>query len=266
MITPFLKWPGGKGWLYKQHPELFDGDYSNYFEPFLGSGAVFFSKKPAFSHLNDSNKELIETYRAIRDNHEGILDLLERHQKKHSKEYYYNIRSSRPTKRIEIAARMIYLNRTCWNGLYRVNLEGQFNVPIGTKTNVLMRAEDFPIISEYLKNTKLTSIDFSHSIRNAKEGDLIFADPPYFDSSSADKFKKYSSLPFTFNDHKRLARSLFRASERGAKVIMTHSQSDDVLGLYENKSRILYTDRRDTLSAKSEYRGRYREVVIVIGI
>lgn len=262
MITPFLKWPGGKGWLFRQHPELFQGEFERYFEPFLGSGAMFFLTAPKRGHLNDSNSELITTYRAIRDRHEKVTEILQLHHSNHSKDYYYKIRSLRPKKSVEVAARMIYLNRTCWNGLYRVNLNGDFNVPIGTKKNVVMRIDDFPLIAERLHLVKISNTDFSASISRAREGDFIFADPPYYSRYTGAKFHKYSSNLFTFQDHERLAKALYKASRRGAKIVMTHSLSTEIAALYEGKAEIILTDRRDTLSAKSQFRGSYREMII----
>lgn len=130
---PFLKWAGGKRWFVEHTADLIPTFSGRYFEPFLGSGAIFFHLSPKGAVLSDSNTDLIKTYQAIRDDWEAVLFLLELHHRKHCKDYYYSIRSSEPSDKVEAAARFIYLNRTCWNGLYRVNLKGKFNVPIGTK-------------------------------------------------------------------------------------------------------------------------------------
>ncbi len=130
---PFLKWAGGKRWLTKTNLNLFPISYNRYIEPFLGSGAVFFNLHPKESVVSDINADLINTYLAIRTDWEKVCDKLKKHEKRHSQEYYYEMRGSNPYSISGRAAKFIYLNRTCWNGLYRVNLKGIFNVPIGTK-------------------------------------------------------------------------------------------------------------------------------------
>ena len=141
---PFLKWAGGKRWFVTNHSDLLPQSFNRYIEPFLGSGAVFFHLQPQNALLGDSNKELVDTYRAIKSEWKLVYRYLRAHHTKHSKEYYYQIRKSRPISSASKAARFIYLNRTCWNGLYRVNLSGVFNVPIGTKSTVVF-ADDAAI-------------------------------------------------------------------------------------------------------------------------
>ena len=142
--VPFLKWAGGKRWLAERHLDLFPTGFSRYIEPFLGSGSIFFALNPDESILSDSNPRLIETFQEVRDRPELVYQLLCNHQNAHDNEYYYEERNREylddPAKR---AAQFIYLNRTCWNGLYRVNRKGQFNVPRGTKSAVLLNTDDF---------------------------------------------------------------------------------------------------------------------------
>ena len=161
---PFLKWAGGKRWLAAKKLSHFPGSYATYYEPFLGSGAIFFALSPKKAVLSDTNSELILTYKAIKSNWRLVLSCLQKHHKSHSKEYYYATRSQIPEDRYQRASRFIYLNRTCWNGLYRVNKEGQFNVPIGTKTNVVTNGDNFALIAERLKNSRLFCFDFRHVI------------------------------------------------------------------------------------------------------
>src|ERR1035441_7301490 len=133
MIEPFLKWPGGKRWLVHQYPSLFPLRYERYIEPFLGGGSVFFHLAPSRAILADTNPELINAYRCLKKDAEAIQRRLAGLQCKHGEKFYYSIRASRPTSNMEKAVRFLYLNRTCFNGIYRVNLKGDFNVPIGTK-------------------------------------------------------------------------------------------------------------------------------------
>jgi DNA adenine methylase len=138
-MEPFLKWAGGKRWLIKQCPSIFPEKYNTYIEPFLGSGSIFFFLEPKKAILSDINKDLINAYKIIKNTPDELYDILKEYHANHSKEFYYNIRDSEFSDDIHRAARFIYLNRTCWNGLYRVNRKGKFNVPIGTKTNVFFQ-------------------------------------------------------------------------------------------------------------------------------
>jgi len=149
-IEPFLKWAGGKRWFAQGHHHLLPGNFNRYIEPFLGGGAIFFKLQPSRGVLADINGDLINVYRVIRDNWGDLIERLVDHQRKHSEEYYYKVRASACLDLIDQAAKFIYLNRTCWNGLYRVNLKGEFNVPKGTKSSVILDTDDFHAISALL--------------------------------------------------------------------------------------------------------------------
>lgn len=176
---PFLKWAGGKRWLTTYRDNFFPESYGTYIEPFLGSGAVFFHMNPKSSVLSDANNELIDTYTTISTDWERVLENLEIHNRKHSKDYYYQMRQKSCNRPHTKAAQFIYLNRTCWNGLYRVNKWGEFNVPIGTKTNVILDTDNFELISKRLSRAKLLAQDFEKTIDMSHKGDFIFVDPPH---------------------------------------------------------------------------------------
>jgi len=169
-VGPFLRWPGGKRWLVPKLTQLLPAVTGKYIEPFLGSGALFFQRAPDRACLSDSNEELIQTYEAIRDDWREVVRRLRIHQRLHSTEYYYAQRSAIPTKPAERAARFIYLNRTCWNGVYRVNRKGEFNVPIGTKRNVILPTDDFESVADRLRSAVLRAEDFSTCIARAGDG------------------------------------------------------------------------------------------------
>ncbi len=194
---PFLKWAGGKRWLISQHSKIFPNTFNTYIEPFLGSGAVFFKLQPQKAILSDINKELIVTYQAIKEDWQKVLHGLQKHQKLFNKAYYYKIRQDKPENIYDKAARLIFLNRTCWNGLYRVNLDGEFNVPIGTKTDVIMKDDDFETISKTLQNADLLPDDFENIINKANKNDLIFVDPPYTVRHDNNGFIKYNEKLFS---------------------------------------------------------------------
>ncbi len=176
---PFLKWAGGKRWFVRNHLQIAPSQFNHYFEPFLGGASMYFALRPRTATLSDFNANLINCYIQIREAPKVVHTFLVDHHFKHCKDYYYQIRASRFEDPIERAAQFIYLNRTCWNALYRVNLKGEFNVPIGTKTNVLLDTDNFDNISNILNNAQILSCDFEETINKASNNDFIFVDPPY---------------------------------------------------------------------------------------
>ena len=179
IVFPPLKWAGGKRWFVNQYADSFPKWSAKYYEPFFGSGAAFFHLSPEESVLGNVNSELIKTYRVIRENWREVHTELETHQAKHSKSHYYKVRDIDGGSRFEKAARFIYLNRTFWNGLYRVNLAGEFNVPKGTKTSVILETDNFAGIASRLKRATLLIRDFEEVLDQAGADDFAFIDPPY---------------------------------------------------------------------------------------
>ena len=205
MVQPFLKWAGGKRWFVKNHDDLLPEKFNCYYEPFLGSGAVFFHLEPKEAVLSDANPHLIETYQAIKDDWRQVLHYLKKHQRHHDKDYYYEMRGRNCKTKHTRAAKFIYLNRTCWNGLYRENLKGVFNVPIGTKTAVVLDTDDFEEVSRILQNVDLKYCDFEKTIARAESGDFIFVDPPYTVAHNNNGFVKYNQNIFSWEDQVRLS-------------------------------------------------------------
>ncbi|MHA6638744.1 DNA adenine methylase [Stutzerimonas frequens] len=261
-VHPFLKWAGGKRWLTEKHLNLFPKFSGTYYEPFLGSGAVFFSLAPKSAILSDLNVELIETYKAIKSDWASVERVLKEHHARHSADYYYSLRSSKPRTPHTKAARFIYLNRTCWNGLYRVNLKGQFNVPVGTKTNVILDTDNFKALSNRLNNTDFIACDFEQTIDKAGEGDLIFADPPYTVKHNLNGFIKYNEKIFSWDDQERLSLALKRASNRGSLVISTNAYHPAVKELYSGEFNLLALNRSSVIAASSSFRGVYEELLV----
>jgi DNA adenine methylase len=259
---PFLKWAGGKRWLASSLIKEIGQPDGRYIEPFLGGGAIFFTLHPKNAVLGDLNTELVDTYRAIQTNWRGILDRLELHQEAHSKEYYYSIRSVIPVGQLDRAARFIYLNRTCWNGLYRVNLSGVFNVPIGTKDTVLLDTDDFEAIAKLLESAEVLADDFEPLIDQAAEGDVVFADPPYTVRHKFNGFVKYNENLFSWSDQVRLRNSLLRAVNRGAKVFVTNADHESIRSLYKDGFELTSVERYSSISGKSSTRGTYPELII----
>ncbi|WP_228721840.1 DNA adenine methylase [Acinetobacter sp. Marseille-Q1623] len=259
---PFLKWAGGKRWFVKNHLQTIPHNFNVYIEPFLGGASMFFALCPSNAILSDYNINLINCYVAVRDNPQGILELLEEHHNLHNKEYYYKTRATKYINDIEKAAQFIYLNRTCWNALYRVNLKGEFNVPIGTKTKVLLDHDDFNKLSEKLKNTLLQSCDFEESINKASKNDFIFVDPPYTVKHNNNGFVKYNETMFSWEDQIRLSKALKSAHDRGAKFLMTNAYHQSVIDLYKDNFHLSKVSRHSVIASESARRGLYDELLV----
>lgn len=260
-LDPFLKWAGGKRWLVDSSQLRIPTSYGKYIEPFLGSGALYFRLAPGKALLSDLNSALIETYRAVRDQPNKILALLEEHQQAHSSDYYYAIRIASPSGSVERAARFIYLNRTCWNGLYRVNREGKFNVPIGTKTKVAFETSHLLAIANLLASADIGSGDFEQHVDNATEGDLVFLDPPYTANHNMNGFLKYNEKIFSWSDQVRLRDAAVRAANRGAYVIVTNADHHSVRELYAEPFKFEEVGRASVLAGKAVARRRTTEAL-----
>ncbi|MBL0057095.1 MAG: Dam family site-specific DNA-(adenine-N6)-methyltransferase [Chitinophagaceae bacterium] len=177
-MEPFLKWAGGKRWLISNPNNIFPDEtkIKQYIEPFLGGAAVFFHIQPSNGHLSDINEDLINAYIIVRDKWEDLIEILRKYEIQHCKEFYYQMRSNNPRSPLQKAARFIYLNRTCWNGLYRVNSKGEFNVPIGTKTKVILDADDFLGLSSLLAGMNIEACDFEKTIDKANDGRGVYSE------------------------------------------------------------------------------------------
>lgn len=260
-VLPFLKWAGGKRWLAQKYPDVFNVDFGTYIEPFLGSGSIFFYLQPKKAILADKNKDLIDTYIEVKNNWSAVYQQLMKHQKNHTKKYYYKTRQKTPLGRSAKAAWFIYLNSTCWNGLYRVNLNGVFNVPIGTKLRVPFTREDLEKTSNLLKHANLYCEDFEKTINRSKKDDLVFADPPYTVKHNNNNFVKYNETLFSWSDQIRLSACLNMVAKNGVKVILTNACHKEVKVLYST----MFTktvNRRSVISGLSSGRGVYEELLI----
>jgi DNA adenine methylase len=262
MIEPFLKWPGGKRWLVSRHRALFPSKYNKYFEPFLGAGAVFFSLQPRKAVLSDSNAELANTYKCIKSDHLAIEKGLAAFQKKHSSDFYYRVRESRPVSAIDRAIRFLYLNRTCFNGIYRVNREGVFNVPIGTKDAVSFPQGYLEQVAKALKNAQILPHDFEKTIDKAQQGDFLFIDPPYTVMHNNNGFVKYNSRLFSWPDQARLAAAIKRASKRDVLIMMSNADHDSVRALYDGFGNHFALTRSSILAGDPSHRRSATELLL----
>jgi DNA adenine methylase len=263
IVLPFLKWAGGKRWLASNSEFKVPPFHGRYIEPFLGSGSIFFSLQPRDAILSDLNAELIQTYESLRDEHEKVLRHLKAHARNHSKRYYYRTRDElKPRSPSAKAARFLYLNRTCWNGLYRVNLNGRFNVPKGTKSNVILETDDFASVSKALRSAKLLCGDFEAVINRARYGDFIYADPPYTVRHNMNGFIKYNEILFSWEDQQRLRSALLRASRRGAKFVLSNADHSSVRELYADLALMKTINRASIISGDRAARGTTTELLV----
>lgn len=234
---PFLKWAGGKRKLVNTILSLAPTSFERYIEPFVGGGAVALSLAHKPMLLNDANTELIEVYRVVRNDLKRLLTLLDEHQQKHSEEYFYLVRAQNPAilTAEERAARFIYLNKTCFNGLYRVNKYGAFNVPFGRYSNpILYNEEAIQAASNVLRGATLYAEDYYLFLKqHVQAGDFIYIDPPYVPISQYSDFKRYTKEQFREDDQYKLASLYNELVERGAYPILSNSYSELTLKLYE---------------------------------
>lgn len=262
-VIPFLKWAGGKRWFADGHLEKFlPKKFNRYIEPFLGSGAVFFNVLPQKAILNDLNSELILTYQSIKKDWARVSTHLKKHSLNHSEDYYYRVRDRKCRDQFSSAARFIYLNRTCFNGLYRVNLRGQFNVPKGSKDSVILPTDNFELISKQLKNARLLNMDFERVVDLAQKDDFLFVDPPYTVKHNNNGFIKYNETIFSWNDQVRLSDALTRAKKRGAYVVCTNANHSSIKSLFKNEFNLKALERASLLAASKEKRGKFDELII----
>lgn len=269
---PFVKWAGGKQQLLAQYEAFFPDKPARYFEPFVGGGAVFFhswntGRLPATRYLFDNNHELINAYHVVRDDLEALLDLLAIHKKWHDKEYYYKIRSldrqDIALSDVERAARTIYLNKTCYNGLYRVNRKGQFNVPMGSYKNPRIRDEDtLRAANAALQGVCVEIRDFRTIIDLAQPGDFFYFDPPYDPASKTANFTSYTAGSFGDEDQRDLAAVFAQLSERGCRCMLSNSHTPFVLELYQ-EFRIETVRANRPISSDPNGRGGIQEVVVL---
>ena len=262
MPEPFLKWAGGKRWLIQRRRDLFPKGYRRYVEPFLGGGAVFFDLVPKRALLADSNEELINAYRCLQSQVEAVHDGLCALQKRHSARTYYRMRAIRPANNVQRAIRFIYLNRTCFNGLYRVNREGTFNVPIGAKTQVEYPTSYLDEVSTALRGVELRVADFECILDRTGDGDFVFLDPPYTVMHNTNNFIKYNAALFSWRDQVRLAAAAQRAAARGAAVMVTNADHASIRSLFRELGAQHTVERSSVLASRAAHRRPTTELIV----
>lgn len=261
-IKPFLRWAGGKSWFIEHLEDLLDGqNFTNYYEPFLGGGSIFFSISvtDAVATLSDANKELIDTYIAIRDNVEEVIQYFATYE--NTSDFYYKLREKEPTDPFERAARFIYLNHTSYNGLYRVNRKGKYNVPFGNRKSDTIDVEEIRKASQALAGTILLSGDFENRGDVIQEGTLVFLDPPYTVSHNDNGFIQYNQSIFSIEDQERLANYIQLIMDRGAYFILTNAAHNAIREIFGDCGHSMLVERQSLIGGKKAKRGLTSELV-----
>ncbi len=272
---PFLRWAGGKrklaGFIANSFPTNLDYSSAHYYEPFLGGGALAFyigQKESPFYipgsriHLSDTNPDLISAYQVLRDEPVTLMKHLTKLGRQTDREAFEKVRASRPKSKIEIAARFIYLNKTCFNGLWRVNSKGEFNVPWGKLQNPRIFDESILITnSNRLRGAKIAKRDFLSQLEPAQKGDLVYLDPPYIPLSSSSSFSKYSKLDFDISNHEELATCIKSLTKRGVFVVLSNSDTSDTRRIFGESMNLYQISVGRSISASSESRKRVNEVI-----
>ena len=269
---PFVKWVGGKRQLLKQFrelnlypPECFNPESNTYFEPFVGGGAVFFDILPKHAELSDTNRELVITYNVIKDNVDGLIKSLKKHI--YNKEYCLEVRAQdiNELSDIEIASRFIFLNRTGFNGMYRVNKSGQFNVPFGRYKNPLICDENnLRKVSEALQEITITHRDYKDVLKLAKIGDFIYFDPPYYPLNPTSSFTAYTAKGFFEKEQIELRDTFVKLHERGCFVMLSNSDTSFINELYSGLEGVSVNKiiAGRAINSKGSKRGKINEVLI----
>ncbi len=268
---PFVKWAGGKRQIIEKLKNYVPDEFNTYYEPFIGGGALLFELSPKNAVINDSNEELMNVYRCLCDEEKfkKMCNLLNHYEAEHSEEFYYEIRNKDKNKKAydrlsdyTKAARTIYLNKACFNGLYRVNKKNEFNVPFGKKTKVnTYEGSNLITVSNYLtmNNIKILSIDFEEAVKDVKAKDFIYFDPPY--DSDTSTFNSYTEEGFDRNEQIRLAKVFKELDKKGAYVMLSNHNTSLINDLYKGYNIHIIEAKRN-INSNGKKRGKVEEVII----
>ena len=268
---PFVKWAGGKRQIIDKLKMYIPDEYNTYYEPFAGGGALLFELSPKDAVINDSNKELMNVYQVLcdEDKFKKMCSMLNSYEREHSEEFYYELRNKDRNKKTFTrlsdytrAARTIYLNKACFNGLYRVNSKNEFNVPFGKKTTVnTYEGSNLITVSNYLtmNNIKILSIDFEEAVQDAKKDDFIYFDPPY--DSETSTFNSYTENGFGKEEQIRLAKVYKELADKGCYVMLSNHNTTLIKELYKDYNIHIIEAKRN-INSNGKKRGKVEEVII----
>lgn len=257
-LKPFLRWAGGKRWLAASLAQSIPPGVGTYYEPFLGGASLYLHAQPTRAVLSDINSDLIETYKTIRDEPRSVVEILDLWS--NNQDTYYKVRSLDFPDNIHRAAQFIYLNKTCWNGLYRVNRRGRFNVPFGHHQRRVFSEDHLFAVSFALRHATIECSDFAHAINSAGTDDFVYLDPPYVSVHTSNGFRQYNESLFTWTDQERLSTIALRLADRGCHVVVSNANHQEIIDLYPDFVR-LEVSRHSVLAADSRYRKRTTELI-----
>jgi len=270
LVAPVVKWAGGKRQILDEITKYIPDESSTYYEPFLGGGAVLFELQPEKAVVNDINQELMNIYQVIKENVDELIEDLKKH--KNEREYFYKIRELDRDKerysrlsRVERASRFIYLNKTCYNGLFRVNKSGEFNAPFGNYKNPnIVNENTLRAVSEYFNRANIifTCQDFEAALQSAEKGDFVYLDPPYDPVSETASFTEYDKGGFDRGEQIRLKKVCDKLNEKGIKFLLSNSATDFIMDLYKDyKIKIIKAKR--AINSKPDRRGDVDELLVM---
>ncbi|MCB6405572.1 MULTISPECIES: DNA adenine methylase [Streptococcus] len=273
LIAPVLKWVGGKRQLISDIEPLIPKKISTYVEPFVGGGAVLFHLQPKKAIINDFNKELMNVYQVIKDNPNELIKVLKEHKELNSEDYFYEIRSLdrrddfENLSSVQKAGRIIYLNKTCYNGLFRVNRAGFFNTPYGKYKNPsIVNEVTIKAISNYFNsaNIKFLTGDYKEALKSLRRGAFVYFDPPYMPISSSSSFTGYTEHGFGYEKQVELRDECLKLHDRGVKFLQSNSYSPEILELYSDQKvfNIEIVKAKRSINSQSDKRGEISEVLI----
>lgn len=272
LVLPILKWVGGKRQLLPEIRRRIPSNYNKYYEPFVGGGAVFFDQQPTKAVINDVNEELINLYNIVKDNVDELIDDLGKHE--NAEDYFYDIRSwdrdsnkYKNMSNIERASRIHYLNKTCYNGLFRVNLAGQFNAPFGKYKNPNITNEiTLRAVSKFFNasEVEIKCCDFEEALKGIRKGSFVYFDPPYEPISDTSNFTGYAKGGFDRNEQIRLKKLCDKLDERGVKFLLSNSSSKFIMDLYRENSnyKIDIIKAKRSINSKGNKRGEIDEILV----
>jgi DNA adenine methylase len=261
VVRPFLRWAGGKRWLINDiNKEIDISRYNVYHEPFVGGGSIFFNFKPKRAYISDSNSELINAYNQVKFNPDKIISELKQYPK--DKDSYYVLRSAKFNSDIQEAARFIYLNQMSYNGIYRVNKKGEYNVPYGYREKYVFDYNNIFNASKCLAETIIQHLDFVESVNYIHENDLVFIDPPYTVAHNNNGFVQYNQKIFSLDDQYKLASMILKIKENGAFYYLTNAAHKIIREIFNNGDLIIEKKRACLIGGKNAKRGHYEEIIV----
>jgi DNA adenine methylase len=272
LVVPVVKWVGGKRQIIDEIIKYVPDSFSTYYEPFLGGGAVLFELQPKKAVVNDINEELMNIYEVIKDNVDELIEGLKRHKIKNDKAYFYEIRELDRNREqynlltpVERASRIIYLNKTCYNGLFRVNKSGEFNAPFGNYKNPnIVNETTLRAVSAYFNKAKIrfTCQDFEDALKWSRKGAFVYLDPPYDPVSETASFTGYDKGGFDRNEQIRLKKTCDKLNKKGIKFLLSNSATDFIMDLYQDyKIEVIQAKR--AINSKADRRGNVDEVLVM---